>query len=137
MDINKIPKFLIWVAILVFVILVLYNIYGYFFLGYIPVYAPYLSVDCKYSQGYSVVIISAKQNLHDIVVYSIDSQDSCSIKSLDKGSQDICYVKNKEIGKLAYVKIEYSLSDGERKTSVVECKVVGQSLISRILSAII
>ncbi|MEM1804849.1 MAG: hypothetical protein QXI77_02540 [Nanopusillaceae archaeon] len=122
MDITKIPKFLIWITIFVFIVFVLYLGYNLLAYKFSKPYERYLFVDCFYSNETSIIILTAKDNVKNIVIYDINLQNKCEIKNLYKDSMDVCKINNVKMGEKVFVKINFEV-DNKTYSAVSGCKI--------------
>ncbi|MEM1895688.1 MAG: hypothetical protein QXR54_00675 [Nanopusillaceae archaeon] len=122
MDITKIPKFLIWIAIFVFSVFVLYLLYNFLAYRFSKPYEKYIFVDCFYSNETSIVILTAKDNVKNIVIYDINLQNKCEIANLYKDSMDVCKISNVKTGGKVFVKINFEVNN-KTYSAVSECKI--------------
>ncbi|MEM4818828.1 MAG: hypothetical protein QXT85_01200 [Nanopusillaceae archaeon] len=122
MDITKIPKFLIWIAIFVFSVFVLYLGYNLLAYRFSKPYEKYIFVDCFYSNETSIVILTAKDNVKNIVIYDINLQNKCEIANLYKDSMDVCKISNVKTGGKVFVKINFEVNN-KTYSAVSECKI--------------
>lgn len=122
MDITKIPKFLIWIAIFVFSVFVLYLGYNLLAYRFSKPYEKYIFVDCFYSNETSIVILTAKDNVKNIVIYDINLQNKCEITNLYKDSMDVCKISNVKTGGKVFVKINFEVNN-KTYSAVSECKI--------------
>lgn len=122
MDITKIPKFLIWIAIFVFSVFVLYLGYNLLAYKFSKPYERYLFVDCFYSNETSIIILTAKDNIKNIVIYDINLQNKCEITNLYKDSMDVCKISNVKTGGKVFVKINFEVNN-KTYSAVSECKI--------------
>ncbi|MEM4511518.1 MAG: hypothetical protein QXD25_01770 [Nanopusillaceae archaeon] len=122
MDITKIPKFLIWITIFVFIVFVSYLGYNLLAYKFSKPYERYLFVDCFYSNETSIIILTAKDNVKNIVIYDINLQNKCEIKNLYKDSMDVCKINNVKTGGKVFVKINFEV-DNKTYSAVSGCKI--------------
>ncbi len=122
MDLTKIPKFLIWFGIAVFVLFLLYIGYSIIQYKIMKPYERYFVSDCYYSNGSSLIIITAKTDLSNINVTNIDMSDFCLIKKLNKDSMEACKIKNEEIDGKVLVKVIFTY-DNTTYSAIVPCKI--------------
>ena len=135
MDISKIPKFVIWVGIAAFILVVLYAIYIYYVTSYLPPYLEYFTYSCQYSNGTSLIIITAKQNLENVTVYNFYENSTCNLGSINYGSMNGCSVNNNIIIVDAYVRVYYTVN-GNQYEAILPCQIVesNSGILSGLLS---
>lgn len=131
MDLTKIPKFIIWIAIAVFVILVLSLIYVYYITSFIQPYQKYFNANCIYSNGESVVILTAKQNLYNVNISSFNNLYSCSIGNILSGSMNGCVLNNTLVANSAYVKVYYNVNN-QSYEAIIGCQIKSSSILSKL-----
>lgn len=135
MDITKIPKFAIYIAVALLVIFILYNVYIIYILPYFESYQRFFSVNCIAADNESLVVITAKTNLSNIIIYDFYKNSNCSINYINQYSSDGCVLSNYPVIGSYYVRIYYNVN-GEEYQTIVECKEESQGLLSSLLSFI-
>jgi hypothetical protein len=134
MDISKIPRFAIWVGVAIFILVVLYAVYTYYVTSYLPPYLKYFTYSCQYANGESLIIITAKQNLENVVVYNFYKNSTCDLGNINYGSMNGCSVNNNIIVGNAYVRVHYTVN-GNHYEAILPCKIVeGGGMLSGLLS---
>jgi hypothetical protein len=123
MDISKIPKFVIWVGVAAFILVVLYAIYIYYVTSYLPPYLEYFTYSCQYANGTSLIIITAKQNLENVTVYNFYENSTCNLGNINYGSMNACSVNNNIIILDAYVRVYYTVN-GNQYEAILPCQIV-------------
>jgi hypothetical protein len=135
MDISKIPRFAIWVGVAIFILVVLYAVYTYYVTSYLPPYLKYFTYSCQHANGESLIIITAKQNLENVVVYNFYKNSTCDLGNINYGSMNGCSVNNNIIVGNAYVRVYYTVN-GNQYEAILPCKIVesGGGILSGLLS---
>ncbi|MFP3257507.1 MAG: hypothetical protein RXO36_06895, partial [Candidatus Nanopusillus acidilobi] len=123
MDISKIPKFVIWVGVAAFILVILYAIYTYYVTSYLPPYMEYFTYSCQYANGTSLIIITAKQNLENVTVYNFYENSSCNLGDINYGSMNACSVNNSLTIGNAYVRVYY-IANGNQYEAILPCQIV-------------
>jgi len=122
MDITNIPRFVIWTGIAIFVLFLIYLGYLYVQYSVMKPYEKYFTADCYSNDNTSLIIITAKTNIHDLNITNLYYSDYCYIKQLNKDSMDACKIENKiEDGK-SIVKIVFS-HENTTYSAVINCRV--------------
>ncbi|BFI73109.1 hypothetical protein YN1_0960 [Nanoarchaeota archaeon] len=122
MDISKIPKFVIWTAIAVFVVSILFLLYSYYITSYLPPYLKYFSYSCDYSNGQSVIILTAKENIYNVTVYNFNQNQNCYLGSILSTSMNACEINNSIIAGEVFVRIYYNINN-QTYQAVVPCSI--------------
>jgi hypothetical protein len=122
MDLSKIPKFVLWVAIAIFVIVILSALYLYYVTSYFPPYLKYFSYNCKYSNGVSVVILTAKQDIYNVTIYNFNKNESCNLGNIYANSMGACELNNSIIAGEVLVRIYYNINN-QTYEAVVPCSI--------------
>jgi len=122
MDLSKIPKFIIWVAIAAFVVGILITLYSILSYKIAKPYQNHFEVECIYSNETSIIILTAKKDIDNITIYDFEKTNYCNIENLKSDSMDACKIQNKLIDNQALVRIYYSL-DNESYSAIVPCKI--------------
>ncbi|MGB9674950.1 MAG: hypothetical protein ACPLX8_02330 [Nanopusillaceae archaeon] len=130
---TRIPRAILWFAIAIFVIVVLYLIYSYYITSYLPPYLKYFSYSCQFNKNESIVIITAKENIHNVTVYNFFGTSVCYIGDIGQGSMDGCVVENSLVAGEALVKVYYTSDSGKTYVAVLTCSVPSSGLLSWIL----
>lgn len=132
MDITKIPKFVIWAGIAVFVLAVLYSIYLYYITSFLPPYQRYFTADCTFYNNKSVVILSAKVNINNITVYSFNNIYHCYLGNINQYSMNGCELNNTLVAGDAYVRIKYIINNNTYMT-IIPCKIKDNNVLSKLI----
>jgi len=122
MDLSKIPKFVIWGAIAVFIVSILITLYSIISYKITKPYQNYFEVECVYSNETSIIILTAKKDIDNITIHDFEKTNYCNIENLKSGSMDACKIQNKLIGNQALVRIYYSF-DNESYSAIITCKI--------------
>jgi hypothetical protein len=128
MDLSKIPKFVLWIIIVIFVIAILSAFYLYYITSYFPPYLKYFSYNCKYSNGLSVIILTAKQDLYNVTVYNFNQNENCNLGNIYTNSMSACELNNSITAGEVLVIIYYNVSN-QTYQAVVPCSIQSSNSI--------
>lgn len=131
MDLSKIPKFIIWTAIAVFIVVILYLVYFYYITSLFAPYQKYFNANCVYSNGQSVIIITAKQSLYNVTVSSFDNNYTCYIGNITSGSMGGCELNNTVVANAVYVRIYYDINN-QSYQEIINCQIKSSSLLNKL-----
>ena len=122
MDVSKIPKFVIWTAIAIFIVSILFMIYSYYITSYLPPYLKYFSYTCDYFNGQSVIILTAKENVYNVTVYNFNQNQNCYLGNIPSTSMNACEINNSIIAGEVFVRIYYTVNN-ETYQAIVPCNI--------------
>ncbi|HIP66876.1 MAG TPA: hypothetical protein EYH09_02015 [Candidatus Nanopusillus sp.] len=121
-DITKIPKTVIWVAISIFVILLLSLTYLVVRYKVFKPYQQFVEIECTYTNNTAIVILSAKQDLRNVTISDFFEKNHCQIQYISKDSMDGCGITTEKTGDVVYVKVAFSV-DNKTYKAITGCKI--------------